>query len=169
MVNIMSKDNLNDKEKKEFLEQMLEKLQNLDPTASTGAEKKESESTFDKLTALGKAGRIIEATQDDAYFVAYGKDGKAYPILDFVKSNIDNARFKAGLMPFFEDEYLWDKNNFKGYKKPFPDGVGHKEMFQSIAETEKLEDFFDFEGFDPKKLEDYRKLEANNFKQKELF
>ena len=33
----------------------------------------------------------------------------------------------------FLDEYLWDKNNFKGYKKPFRDGVGHKEMFQTIA------------------------------------
>ena len=169
METIMSKDNLDNKEKKKVLEDMLEKVKNLDPTASTGAEKTESKSIFDKLTALGKAGKIIEATQDDAYFVAYGKDGKAYPILDFVKSNIDNARFKKGLMPFFEDEFLWDRNNFKGYKKPFPDGLGHKEMFQSIAETEKLEDFFDFEGFDPKKLEDYRKLEANNFKQKELF
>ena len=163
-----TKDNSSNEEKKQLIADMMRQFERNDAEVEKGSKALE-ESTFDKLTRLGKAGQLIEATQDDVYFIAYSKEGQAYPVKEFIKGNVDNARFKAGLFPFFEETYLWDKNNYKGRGKPFSAGIGHQEVFIQMRESGDIEEFLSKEDFDEKKLADYLKLADDDFKQKELF
>jgi len=165
----MTADNKTNEERKNLIAEMMKQFESNEAEVEKGQTKTAQESTFDKLTRLGKAGTLIEATQDDAYFVAYSKEGQAYPVKDFIRENIDNARFKAGKFPFFEETYLWDKDNYKGRGKPFSSGIGHKEVFLQMREGGDIEEYLSKDDFDEKKLAEYLKLADNDFKQKPLF
>ena len=91
---------------------------------------------------------------------------------EFIREEVDNARFQAGLYPFFADQYLWTNKDTKPWidkstgekAKCCPSGVGNDELFYSMVENNDVDKFLSKEGFSQQLQDEYVEKEKNNFR-----
>jgi len=93
------------------------------------------ESMFDKIKRLGTEKRWLEFTQDMVEYVLITKDGRSYPTKDFVKVHVDNARFVNNKYPFFGDEFLYERKDYRGQS--------NLELFNKMKEDGVLDSVLD--------------------------
>ena len=125
-------------------------------------------SGFDVLKEIGEGDKNwLKATHENVTYSRVSKEGKLHLVFDWMKDEVDNARFKAGKRPFFGSEYLWSKDDTFPWGDPkCPNGIGHKEMFNAMVENNDVETQLDCSDYNEKIAEEYSTLMKNNFPTK---
>ena len=132
-------------------------------------------SGFDVLKEIGEGDKNwLKATHENVTYSRTSKEGKLHLVFDWMKEEVDNARFKAGKRPFFGSEYLWAKADTFPWvdtstgqpKLKCPNGLGHKEMFNAMVENNDVENQLDCSDYNEKLAEEYSILVKNNFPTK---
>ena len=123
------------------------------------------ESGFDVLKAIGEGDKNwLKARHKDVTYWRLSKDGTPHKVFDWMKDEVDNARFKAGKRPFFGSQYLWSKGDTFPWGDPkCPDGIGHKEMFNAMVENNDVENQLDCSDYDENLATEHALLEKTNF------
>lgn len=132
----------------------------------------DEETPFSRMQRLGKEKRWVEIAQTDVVHRFTAKSGQLMTSKVFIRQEVDNARFQAGLYPFFGDQYLWTKEDTKPWidkatgqqAKCCPSGVGNDELFYAMVENNEVDKFLSKEGFSQDLLDEFVEAEKNNFR-----
>ena len=135
------------------------------------------ESVLTKCERLGKEKRWVELTQSDVCHWFYSKAGNLVTIKEFIKEEVDNARFTAGKVPFFGSKYLWSKEDTFPWvdrvtgqpQKKCPNGVGNDEIFNAMVENNEVDKYLSKEDYSEKMAEEYETLEKKGFVESTIF
>jgi len=131
------------------------------------------ESVFSKCERLGKQKKWVQLTQSDMYHNFRSKAGNLVKIKDFIKEEVDNARFKAGKYPFFGARYLWTKNDTfpwtdKATGQPMkkcPSGIGNDAIFRAMVRNNEVDKYLSQVDYSQALADEYEILENNDFKE----